>query len=244
MNAAQHLATNGVAHLQDIVGAVRSEALDALRNHGFYRMASGVVLDDDALIAVAKSVGWPFGEPRDPRLVRPTSPIAAARAASNTLASRYGFGAFPFHTDTAHLREPADFLLLYCVSPGVSRRATAVVDTRAWSLGLGEAHILRNEVWVVRSARPPFHCTVGTGRDDLSIRCNFDCMTPAVRTRAESRAIVDEHVVRAEKVLITWSSGDLFLLDNRRMLHARAPALQDDPDRELKRVLIRAGGET
>jgi L-asparagine oxygenase len=243
MNGEAHLATRLDAHIRDILGAVRSDARPALTSNGFYRLSCGVVLDDDALIAVTRLVGSPFGEPRDPRLVRPTSPISAAHAPSNTLSSRYGFGAFPFHTDTAYLREPADILLLHCADPGASRRATALVDTRAWSLSPREAHVLRNEVWVVRSARPPFHCTVGTGRHELSVRCNFDCMGPAVRTRHESRAIIDEHLARAEKLLITWSTGDLLVLDNRRVLHARAPAVQEDSDRELKRVLVRAGGQ-
>src|SRR5258708_33000235 len=69
---------------------------------------------------------------RSPEPVRDIRPQPVHSAKQNTLSSRYGTDAFPFHTDTAHWDQPARYLVLYCVNPGEGNRATLLQDSRVW----------------------------------------------------------------------------------------------------------------
>ncbi|WP_186291574.1 TauD/TfdA family dioxygenase [Nitrospirillum viridazoti] len=42
-------------------------------------------------------------------------------------------------------------------------------------------------------------------------------------------------------IRIDWKAGSLLTIDNYRMVHARGDAVQPDPDRLLKRILV--GGD-
>ena len=90
-------------------------ALDA---DAFADVLLGKVTDENP-VHLAEGFGRIAVEPRDPRPVRDISPNSEADTRQNTLSSRYGFGAFPFHTDTAYWRQPAS------LCPGCT----------AWTLG-------------------------------------------------------------------------------------------------------------
>jgi alpha-ketoglutarate-dependent taurine dioxygenase len=49
------------------------------------------------------------------------------------------------------------------------------------------------------------------------------------------KACIEESTVE----VINWREGDLLVVDNVRLLHARGRAEQDDEDRILARMLIR-----
>jgi hypothetical protein len=93
------------------------EARRELDARAFLYFALGEATDND-LVEFAHTFGRIAVEVRDPRPVRAISPNSETDARQNTLSSRYGFRAFPFHTDTAYWREPAALVLLYCIDPG------------------------------------------------------------------------------------------------------------------------------
>jgi hypothetical protein len=70
------------------------------------------------LIGIVQHLGNVRFDPRSPMPVRDISPQLPSSAKANTLSSRYGTDAFPFHTDTAHWDHPAKYLALFCVNPG------------------------------------------------------------------------------------------------------------------------------
>jgi len=211
---------------------------DAVREHG-YALAAVTAKADADLVAVARTLGTPAVESRDRVLVKTISPVAKEDAPRNTLSERYGAGAFPFHTDTAYWRRPASFLLLWCESPGAGTRPTLLCDTSTWKLSRDETDILRREVWVVRDTRQPFLCSVLGERGD--VRIDFDCMLPAISGRGRARAIVAEALSSARVEEVRWAPNTMLVIDNRRMLHARAASSVPDPDRRLKRVLVMDG---
>ena len=85
-------------------------------------------VNPDALLDLACQLGSPQPDPRDHLLVKDIHPQPKERANPNTLSSRYGLGAFPFHTEAAYLSAPPRFLLLYCVHPGDGARPTLLLD--------------------------------------------------------------------------------------------------------------------
>lgn len=126
--------------------------------HGYWFDAVGPQTEDE-LLAIARSLGRPLADRRDPRLAKPVSPSSSDDAPANTLSARYGFGDFPFHSDSAHWTRPADLLLLYCVTPGAAGRATFLQDSHTWVLPPRARRVLRNEPWCVAGVSRPFLCT-------------------------------------------------------------------------------------
>lgn len=203
----------------------------------FHHTRVGTVSDAD-LIEVAQALGRVEVEARDPRPVREVSPSTEAGARPNTLSSRYGFGAFPFHTDTAYWRAPASILLLYCVAPGEGARRTLVSDVRSWGLSAKEEATLRRAVWRVDRKREAFLTRLAVRTQaGLALRYDVHCMKP-IGSGTAAAALIEERAP-AHAVAIEWAAGDLLVIDNRRALHARTVATQSDPERTLKRVLVK-----
>jgi alpha-ketoglutarate-dependent taurine dioxygenase len=66
-------------------------------------------------------------------------------------------------------------------------------------------------------------------------------MAPLTKTGAIVGGLLERFLCESPKVTIEWKENDLLVLDNSRMLHARAAAEAEDTDRILERVLI--GGD-
>lgn len=213
------------------------EVVNALAREGYFHGVCDVRSDEELLDFVS-TFGSPTPEPRDGTVVKEIAPMPSALATSNTLSSRHGFGAFPFHTDSAYWKKPARWLVLWCIAPGVARRTTILSDTRSWQLSDEEELALRNEVWVVRHVRDPFLCS-HMARDG-SIRADYACMYPATEGLDESRRIVENRLAQMPTRRISWEPHHVLVIDNWRVLHARGEAARPDPDRRLKRVLARA----
>src|SRR5262245_17548310 len=99
-----------------------------LETNGFV-IARGVPEVD--LLDIVRPLGKVRVDPRSPTPVRDIRPQPPNSAKANTLSSRYGTDAFPFHTDTAHWDQPARYLALFCVDPGEGQRETLLQDSRA-----------------------------------------------------------------------------------------------------------------
>ena len=211
-------------------------ALRNLRTRGFH-CQQGVEHRD--CLPIANSLGVPVGDARNPEPLRLISPQPTTKAKLNTLSSRYGMEAFPFHTDAAYWAAPPRFILFHCVSPGAGSRPTLLIDPREWSLSERERRMLCNEVWKITTNRP-FLCTAGTqGEHGLCLRFDEACMAPVTAGARSIRDVVQDSIDRSEVVAINWREGDLLVIDNLRLLHARGKAAQADEDRILARILIR-----
>lgn len=199
------------------------------------------ILDDVQhceILNIATSLGTPTVDPRHPDVIRSLSPQDIARANPNTLSSRYGLDQFPFHSDTAHWRCPAKYILLYCGRSGAGRRQTFIIDSRQWILTTEELHLLTTSVWRSRYVRP-FLCSplemVGAM---WSVRYDLGCMTPYSPQSFKARTVLNKHIEASPNVRIDWYEGMLLILDNHRILHARGPSPVDDRDRIIERVLV------
>jgi len=218
------------------VRKLEARLLQDLRSRG-YHYERDMPIED--CLAIANLLGKPVGDVRNPEPVRFITPQGTTIAKANTLSSRYGLGEFPFHTDAAYWQVPPELILFCSVSAGSGKRPTLLVDPRQWRLSESERRALYNEVWKV-IGRKPFLCTVAT-EDGGDMRLRFDeaCMVPvtvgAHSVHVRVKACIEESCVE----VVNWREGDLLIVDNCRLLHARGRAEQDDEDRILARVLIR-----
>lgn len=212
-------------------------AAGELREEGFSLLRE---FDGDRLLEFAAEFGEPIADRRNPCLVRAISPQRQSEASPNTLSSRFGLGAFPFHTDVAHWEQPADFVMLYCLDPGAGRRETILLDTQSWRLCASDERTLCNAVWKTTSIRRPFLCTVASRKSfRLTFRYDQACMMPMSKSAHDAQKIIEANLSGSPRFKIAWEKRDLLIIDNSRVLHARGPVEVDDTNRVLQRVLVR-----
>lgn len=212
-------------------------ALDfkALKSEGFC-IAHGI--PETGLLDIAQPLGRIRVDPRSPVPVRDIQPQHVGIAKPNTLSSRYGTGRFPFHTDAAHWERPARYLLLYCVSPGDGMRPTFLQDSGAWQLKGDEKDLACRALWAVGHRRAWLSHVAMRAGDRLSVRYDMDCMRPMTAESRELKAILESRIHATAQERIDWQAGDLLVIDNHRMVHARGDALRPDANRVLKRILL------
>jgi L-asparagine oxygenase len=211
------------------------EILRELGERGFHHSSC---LEAGDLLDLCAQLGRPRGDQRDPRIIRTLSPQEPVDAPANTLSSRYGLGAFPFHTEVAYWRRPARYVVLTCIDPGTGCRPTLLCDGGSWQLTSAERRSLAEGVWKVSCTRP-FLCSILSGDDGHGrIRFDADCMIPMTREARLAQGIVAERLEGSGRVEINWVAHDLLVIDNRRILHARGAAQARDVSRTLQRVLV------
>ncbi len=189
-------------------------------------------------LVLARALGVPKGERRNPAILRFIRPQPIEKATPNTLSSRYGMGAFPFHTDAAYWRRPPRFVLFRCVNPGAADRPTLLINPRDSAFTEHDRRALCNEVWRMQT-KTPFLCTAGFwSHNALALRFDEACMTPITRGAVRLRDMMREVMQQSPVTIVRWRAGDLLVVDNFRLLHARGEAKVPDDDRMLARVLI------
>jgi len=206
-----------------------------LQTFGYCRL-SGVT--DGDLLPLAENLGLVTVDRRHPVPVRHIRPQDASTANPNTLSSRFGLGRFPFHTDAAHWRTPPRYVLLHCMSTGSGGRPTLLVDTAAFDLPARTLGLFRRAVWKT-AHRAPFLCAVLA--DDLPpARWRYDlgCMSPWSPAAREASELMCACIDDTSPLVFEWTAGDLLVIDNWRMLHARGVAAARDCDRLICRVLV------
>jgi alpha-ketoglutarate-dependent taurine dioxygenase len=190
------------------------------------------------LIDIAQQLGPIRVDPRSPDPVRDIRPQPVRSAKKNTLSSRYGTDAFPFHTDTAHWDQPARYLVLYCVHPGEGSRPTLLQDSRAWQLDDAQKDMACRALWKTGHVRPRLCVLAERTERGLSVRYDKDCMRPMTAEARELEALVESRMSCSIQRQIDWRPECLLVIDNQRMVHARGKSDRPDVSRVLKRVLI------
>jgi Taurine catabolism dioxygenase TauD, TfdA family len=163
-------------------------------------------------------------------------PIEVARAGS--LSSKFGLRPLPLHTDTAHWDVPCRYLLLGCVDPGPVPTPTCLLDSRKAQLSESESFACRSAVFAIRNGRFSFYGSI-VDCDRPFIRLDPGCMTAL---SSEGAGALDAFSLERQAKSVfrhDWRQGDILLLDNWRILHARGFDKPTMPGRMLVRTMIR-----
>ena len=156
-----------------------------------------------------------------------------------TLSSVHGDGAFPFHTETAHWREPVELVILRCIEPGAGSRPTLLID--GWQLGSNDAAIdkLAQCRMLVKSGSRSFIAPLLERKGDrLKLRYDSLCMVPVTDHDGAHLKRFEQELERTSETSIRWRAGRCLVFDNRRMLHSRGASKVVDYDRRLERTYI------
>ena len=187
----------------------------------------------------ASELGSPTPEMRDGQVVRLIRPQPERASPPNTLSSRYGLASFPFHTDAAYWPNPPRFVILRCVDPGEGNRCTLLTDTYTW-LTKGDWDVLTRAVCMI-AGRRPFLATIAAhnSKENFIIRYDSDCMKPTSECAHQALTLVSEGSARAPTTEVHWRGGDLLIVDNHRLLHARGESPAPDPSRSHQKMLVK-----
>ncbi|MBN9636572.1 Fe(II)-2OG oxygenase family protein [Metapseudomonas otitidis] len=234
--------------LEEIAAHVRASvhvALSKARRAGWHVVRGDLMELADGLRQATECGREPYA-----RIVRARSsdddvqvlrPRTEQQAPARSLSGQFGSGAFPFHTDGAHLDMPPDFVLLAAKSTGARDVPTHLLRFPVPHPSLEINEDMRLGVFRVDAGTNGFY-RVGQFADGLSQDCvRFDpgCMSPVdPRSRRLAHAISSSspdysHIWRDPR--------EILIVDNHHVLHARddASAAQD---RELHRLLLSGVG--
>lgn len=156
-----------------------------------------------------------------------------------TLSYMHGADTFPFHTETAHWRDPIDLVILKCVNPGAGNRPTLLID--GWGLGLEdeEGRRLTQSLMIVKNGSKSFLAPLANRKSGkLSFRYDSACMRPASSGDKTKLKFFEQGLMDATEIEIKWKKGLCLIFDNRRILHSRAGSPITDPDRRLERIYV------
>lgn len=232
---------------------LRAETLDKLQSNGWAKLDSDSSnLDFSELVACADSLGIPIPSKFDGSLVDILRVRSELEAPPWSLSARFGRGAFPFHTDQAKLRTPPRYIILRCRRLRASKRPTLIQEFNNLMLSSSERATLSRSIWIVNGGRgcflSPILAEQQVNKDPL-LRFDLSCMKPAHQRFAEAATLLNEALNRTKPISINWYEGLTVVLDNWRVLHARADnetcstqnsLNQEEEEREIERVLVLA----
>ena len=165
-----------------------------------------------------------------------------ATSTPNTYSGIFGFGQFPFHTDLANWTCPPRYLLLRCIR-GYADVPTMMLDGRAIAQEIGSELMGRA---LARPRRPRggevrmLRLRQLDGANEI-IRWDTEYLKPASHVGelafSSFQRIVDE-ATAVPAVMV--DEGDVVVIDNWRMLHARPAIAPNRRDRRLHRVYLRS----
>lgn len=225
--------------LEAAVGMMNpADIREQLARLGYWR---GYASSVEAMTTAAALLGAPVAARSGSAIVHDLKPSAPEEAHTKSLSALHGVAAFPFHTDGAHHRTPPRWVVMRCVNPGNSDRATLLLDSAELGLRDDVWRLLERAVWWVSSGGRAFPASIvrsnPTGR---TIRYDAGCMKPAAAGFVESQCVFESALESASPTPVSWKANDLLIFDNWRMLHARAVGPTDDRGmRHLQRVLVR-----
>lgn len=184
-----------------------------------------------------------LGDPMTPwggGVVQELTPRAVSTP--NTYSGIFGMGRFPFHTDLAHWPLPPRYLILRCVR-GYADVPTLILDGHSIAASVGDGVMRRA---LVRPRRPRdggIRMVRLLQSEDVGdiVRWDEAFLLPAspVAKSAFSR-FRDLLGMAASLGAVMVDDGDVLVIDNWRMLHARPAIPAERRDRRLERVYLRS----
>lgn len=190
-------------------------------------------------LRVAMALGKPL-TPWEGGLIQKLVP--RADAPPNTYSGIYGLDRFPFHTDLAHWRQPPRYLLLRCVKgfpdvPTLLIDGQTIVDTVTLDI-LARA--------IVKPRRPqngavPLLRLCEQVENGYRFRWDEVFLKPASRIGEGASQQVATLLSKVDPQSIALANaGDILLVDNWRMLHARSPIFAGRESRMIERIYLEA----
>jgi L-asparagine oxygenase len=168
------------------------------------------------------------------------SPKHSNQARPGTMSAIYGLGPFPLHTERAHWRVPPRYLIFRSVGE-INNRPTTLLDSYDLILDKQLVRELLQAPWLVQWGNDSFLSPVlrPLPTSELwQIRYDRCCMTVLDGMQKELGARFEHTLSTLSLRYHYWQSGNVLLIDNRRMLHGRGASTNEDLGRVLERIVV------
>lgn len=212
-----------------------TEIKNRITEHGY------VVLREIFLNLSTAEIAPVFGKPITPwagGLIQKLIP--RAESTPNTYSGIYGLGHFPFHTDLAHWRHPPRYLLLRCIK-GYADVQTLLIDGKVIVDAVSLNIMTRAIVKPRRPQNNAIHLLRLCEQVENGHRLRWDeiFLRPASRIGEEASQQVRTLLCNASTLSTALvEMGDMLIIDNWRMLHARTPVHVGRENRVIERVYL------
>jgi hypothetical protein len=165
-------------------------------------------------------------------------PQTSDDAHPRSLSAQYGLNPLPFHVELSHRPRPCRYLLLGCIDPGSPSAVTMLLDWLTLGFSSEELHLLAGAPIFVRTGRRSFYSTV-LPPDRAFLRYDPCCLEAVDERGRSALSLVERRLALGSPDTHEWRRGDILIIDNWRVLHARGPS-EHGSGRRLARVLIDA----
>ncbi|AXT41977.1 hypothetical protein D1821_06015 [Phaeobacter inhibens] len=214
--------------------------LPTLKETGFFFSPSFFGREDmsvqERMLEIAAILGRPQ-KGRNGQLVETLTPKNTEEANRNSLSSIYGRKGFPFHVDMAHRTVPSHYLVFACIQSNQEAAPTLLAHNKDWSLNSTEEKALQTGVFLVKNGKHSFY-TNARHPNSPFLRWDPGCMHAQDMNAELVSAAFSKQPSCAPQNVINWSTGDLLVVDNWNMMHARGPISVGGGERTLLRVAI------
>ncbi len=147
-----------------------------------------------------------------------------ADSVTNSLSSRFGYGAFPFHTDGVGFPVPPNILLLRALDLDKSQQSTDI-NVVSWpEEGSKDYSLLANTPIIFNLGATRFYSPIlnraGLNRTEF-IRYNPCCMVYPPIAKVELEKAIETLLEKAKIKKIQWVEEKIIAINNWRVLHGR-----------------------
>lgn len=161
-----------------------------------------------------------------------------------SLSGNYGRGSFPFHTDLAHHKKPPHYIILRSISSTKNIRPTLILDSFSFIKNEKLQDGLKKILWIVNGGNGKFYSPLlndKTLNGKTFFRYDPVCMKPISSKKDLANSLLNSCIEKAKEITINWHPGKTLIIDNWRILHARAGAEEkfDDEQRIIERCVIK-----
>lgn len=172
------------------------------------------------IVRIANSEGT-LVSGRSGHLIEEVIPKSSENSPLRSPSRLVGFDSIAFHLDGSHYPVPPRLLVLGCLSDD-GDDPTLFIDTSRWVFSKSETSLLKSAVFFIRNGRKSFYSTIFGVAGNL---CRFDpyCMVATGRESELALDLMNQKIRNSHIEKIHWQRGDIVILDNRRILHARGP---------------------
>jgi hypothetical protein len=201
---------------------------------------------DVGLVDFAREFGTPVASRFGGPLLDKLSPRSRMEARANTMSSRFGLGALPYHTDAPYFRTPPRFVFLRLAEGASSETSTTLISAQSLGFSRSDLNLLSREIWVVGQNAKRFYASILSqcrGKEQF-FRYDPCCMRPLIISTNSSQHIIKSRLDTAVPHNVHWTPGKAIIFDNWNVMHARQIVTSEDQClRALERVMVSSSDE-
>jgi alpha-ketoglutarate-dependent taurine dioxygenase len=220
-----------------MVISLQKEDLHSLTEHEWWSSPYTIPSINEAeLLSIAQQLGSsvPSVLGRSPVDVLKTEQNRRRRILPST---RFSGSQWPYHIDTAHWLVPVRYIVLYCQESMAGSPDTLLISQRFLQCEFKHRKLAEAAQFVFGHGGHCFLSTIATPDTDFH-RYDPGCMRPVDATAGALLADLEDQLASANPASIQWTIGTLAIVDNWRMLHARARA-NSQSERTLLRIYVK-----